>query len=40
MNGTIGEVVQLVFGQQQEIGEATRVHQGNEIVDKASCKWM
>jgi len=34
-NGAIGEVVLLVFEQQQEIGEATRVHGGNEVIDKA-----
>jgi len=31
----IGEVVRLEVEQQQEIGEATRVHRGNEVIDKA-----
>jgi len=34
MNGVIGEVVGLGFEQQQEIGETTIVHEGNEVIDK------
>jgi hypothetical protein len=30
----IGEVVRFEFEQQQEIGETTRMHRGNEIIDK------
>jgi hypothetical protein len=39
-NGAIGEVVTLEFEQQQKIGEATRVHHGNEIIDNPRCRWM
>jgi hypothetical protein len=31
----IGEVLGFEFKQQQEIGEATRVHQGNEVIHMA-----
>jgi len=34
MNGAIREVVRLGFEQQQEIGETTIVHEGNEVIDK------
>jgi hypothetical protein len=33
-DGAIGKVVTLGLEQQQEIGEATKVHQENEVVDK------
>jgi hypothetical protein len=39
-SGAIGEVVWLGCEQQQEIGETTRMHQGNEVIDMAWCRWM
>ncbi len=36
----IGEVLGVEFEQQQEIGEATRVHRRNEVIDMAWCMWM
>jgi hypothetical protein len=33
-NGAIREVVQIGFEQQEEIGQSTRVHRKNEVVDK------
>jgi hypothetical protein len=32
-NGAIGEVVYIDLEGQQEIGEATRMHKGNEVID-------
>ncbi len=32
--------MQVEFERQQEIGEATRVHQANEIIDKPYRRWM
>jgi hypothetical protein len=32
-SGAIGKVVYIDLEEQQEIGEATGVHQGNEVVD-------
>jgi hypothetical protein len=34
-NGAIGEVVYIDFEGQQEIGEATKLHQGNEVINKS-----
>jgi hypothetical protein len=37
---TIEGLVHADFVLQQEIGEATRVHRRNEIIDKPWCRWM
>ncbi len=32
-NGVIGKVVYIDLEGQQEIGEGTKVHRGNEVID-------
>jgi hypothetical protein len=39
-NGVIREVGPLGFEQNHKIGEATKVHRRNELVDIPSCTWI